>query len=69
VHICCNTVEEEFYSDGQGFAFSFPLLFHFLPGVCCGGIDDCCVIVSGFGFLDPCQVCEMVVLIYANNFS
>ena len=39
-------------------------MFHSFPGVCRGGVSDIGVISVGFDFLDPCQICEMVVLVF-----
>jgi len=33
--------------------------------VCRGGVGDIGIISVGFDFLDPCQICKMVVLVFA----
>jgi hypothetical protein len=67
-HISCNTTEESF-PDGPGFACELPLLFHTFLGMCCGSICNCWIVGAGFCFLDPCQIHEMVVFVFANDFG
>jgi hypothetical protein len=67
-HICYDTTEESF-PDGPGFVCALPLLFHTFLGMCHGSICDCRIVVAGFCFLDPCQICELVVFLFANDFG
>ncbi len=67
-HISCNTSEESF-PDGPGFVCVLPLLFYTFPGMCCGSICNCWIVVAGFCFLEPCQICEMVVFVFADGFG
>jgi hypothetical protein len=66
-HIRCDNAEESF-PDGPGFACALPLLFCMFPGMCRGSICNFWIVVAGFCFLNPCQICEMVVFIFANDF-
>ena len=66
--VCCDSSEETF-PYGPCFACAFPFLFHSFPGVCLGGVSDIGIISVGFDFLDPCQICKMVVLVFTYNFG
>ena len=51
------------------FLCSFPFLLHLSPCMCHCGVGNVGVIIVGFNFLDPYQVCKMGVLIFAYDFG
>ena len=66
--VCCDTSEEPF-SYGPLFLCAFLFLFHSLPCMRWCAVGDIGVISVGLNFLDPRQVCEMVVLVLPYDFS